>query len=49
VVCGLLTATFLSLFLVPALYALLSRHRLHEGTAPAASVARDADAVLVAK
>ena len=49
VVGGLLTATFLSLFLVPALYALLSRHRLHEGTAPAASVARDADAVLVAK
>jgi len=48
VVGGLLAATFLSLFLVPALYALLSRHRhLENETAPAPQ--GEAGAVLVAK
>lgn len=35
VVGGLLTATFLSLFLVPALYAILSRHHLRQDEEPA--------------
>jgi len=48
VVGGLLAATFLSLFLVPALYALLSRHRHAEDEAAPAPTG-EVGAVLVAK